>query len=122
MGYLLAPNHCMGIQASGDDGDLPEIITNNRQLPDLTTDTMNAIDRSNDPPRLFRRSGVVVRLRRDDGPAYCEALSVPALRGEIARAANWKRWSGSRDKAVMINDKPPREVVEDLLSHPGWRL
>jgi hypothetical protein len=23
---------------------------------------------------------------------------------------------------VKINDEPPREVVEDLLSHPGWRL
>jgi hypothetical protein len=109
----------------GDDGgndDLPEIITSNRQLPDLTMDAMKAIERANDPPKIFRRSGVVVRLRRDDGPAYCEPLSVPALRGEIARAAVWKRWTGSGDKAVKINDKPPREVVEDLLSHPGWRL
>ena len=63
-----------------------------------------------------------MRLRRDDGPAYCEPLSVAALRGEIARAAVWKRWTGKGDKAVKINDKPPREVVEDLLSHPGWRL
>jgi len=106
----------------GDDGDLPEIITSNRQLPDLTKDTMKAIERANDPPRLFRRSGAVVRLRRDDGPAYSEPMSVPALRGEIARAAVWKRWAGRGDKAVKINDKPPREVVEDLLSHPGWRL
>ena len=29
---------------------------------------------------------------------------------------------GKRRKAVKLNDKPPREVVEDLLSHPGWRL
>jgi len=106
----------------GDDGDHPEIITSNRQLPDLTMDAMKAIEKANDPPRLFRRSGAVVRLRRDDGPVYCEPLSVPALRGEIARAAVWKRWAGSGDKAVKINDKPPREVVEDLLSHPGWRL
>ena len=83
---------------------------------------MKAIERANDPPRLFRRSGAVVRLRRDEGPAYCEPLSIPALRGEIARAAVWKRWTGKGDKAVKINDKPPREVVEDLLSHPGWRL
>src|SRR5271157_3237925 len=75
----------------GDDGDLPEIITSNRQLPNLTKDTMKAIERANDPPRLFRRSGAVVRLRRDDGPAYSEPMSVPALRGEIARAAVWKR-------------------------------
>jgi len=106
----------------GDDGDHPEIITSNRQLPDLTMDAMKAIEKANDPPRLFRRSGAVVRLRRDDGPVYCEPLSVPALRGEIARAAVWKRWAGSGDKAVKINDKPPREVVQDLLSHPGWRL
>jgi len=44
------------------------------------------------------------------------------LRGEIARAAVWTRWTGKGDKAVKVNDKPPREVVEDLLSHPGWRL
>jgi hypothetical protein len=100
-------------------GDLPEIITNNRQLPDLTSDAMKAIETANQPPRLFRRSGTVVRLRRDEGPAYCEPLSISALRGEIARAAVWKRWTAKRDK---INDKPPREVVEDLLSHPGWRL
>jgi len=106
----------------GDDGDHPEIVTSNRQLPDLTMDAMKAIEKANDPPRLFRRSGAVVRLRRDDGPVYCEPLSVPALRGEIARAAVWKRWAGSGDKAVKINDKPPREVVQDLLSHPGWRL
>jgi len=33
------------------DGDLPEIITNNRQLPDLTADFMKAIETANDPPR-----------------------------------------------------------------------
>jgi hypothetical protein len=53
----------------GDDGNLPEIITSNRQLPDLTSDAMKAIERANEPPKLFRRSGTVVRLRRDDGPA-----------------------------------------------------
>jgi len=101
------------------DGDLPEIITNNRQLPDLTADAMKAIETANNPLRLFRRSGTVVRLRRDQGPTYCEPVSIPALRGEIARTAFWKRWTAKGDK---INDKPPREVVEDLLSHPGWRL
>ncbi len=119
----LVDRFCKPFHPDGDeDGDLPEIITSDRQLPDLTMDAMKAIDKANDPPRLFRRSGAVVRLRRDDGPAYCEPLSVAALRGEMARAALWRRWSGSRDKAVKINDKPPREVVEDLLSHPGWRL
>jgi hypothetical protein len=66
----------------GDDSDLPEIITSNRQLPDLTTDAMKALERANDPPKLFRRSGTVVRVRRDEGPAYCEPLSVPAQSGE----------------------------------------
>ena len=122
-GPELVDKFCKPFHPDGDDdGDLPEIITSNRQLPDLTADAMKAIERANDPPRLFRRSGAVVRLRRDDGPAYCEPLSIPALRGEIARAAVWKRWTGNGDKAVTINDKPPREVVEDLLSHPGWRL
>jgi hypothetical protein len=107
----------------GDGGDPPEIITNNRQLPDLTADAMRAIDEANRPSRLFRRSGAVVRLRRDDeGAAYCEPLSIPALRGEVARAVVWKRWVGKGEKAVTVNDKPPREVVEDLLAHPGWRL
>jgi hypothetical protein len=108
----------------GDDHrDLPEIITSNRQLPDLTADAMRAIQIANDPPKLFRRSGAVVRLlRADEGAAYCEPLSIPALRGEIARAAVWTRWTGKGDNAVKVNDKPPREVVEDLLAHPGWRL
>jgi hypothetical protein len=106
----------------GDGGDLPEIITSDRQLPDLTADAIKAIEMANDPPRLFRRSGAVVRLRRDEGPAYCEPLSISALRGEVARAAVWKRWTGKGEKAVKVNDKPPREVVEDLLAHPGWRL
>jgi hypothetical protein len=114
---------CKPFRPDGDeDGSLPEIITSNRQLPNLTADAMKAIDKANDPPRLFRRSGTVVRLRRDDESVSCEPLSIPALRGEIARAAVWTRWIGKGDKAVKLNDKPPREVVEDLLSHPGWRL
>jgi hypothetical protein len=123
-GPELVDKFCKPFRPDGDGGgNLPEIITNNRQLPDLTADAIKAIDKANDPPRLFRRSGAVVRLRRDDeGVAYCDPLSIPALRGEIARAAGWKRWTGKGDKAVAINDKPPREVVEDLLSHPGWRL
>jgi hypothetical protein len=107
----------------GNRSDLPEIITSNRQLPDLAADAMKAIDKANDPPRLFRRSGAVVRLRRDDeGTAYCDPLSIPGLRGEIARAGVWKRWTGKGENAVKVNDKPPREVVEDLLAHPGWQL
>ncbi len=121
-GPELVDKFCKPFHPDGDKSNLPEIITNDRQLPDLTADTIRAVETANNPPRLFRRSGSVVRLRRDDGPAYCEPLSVAALRGEIARAAVWKRWTGKGDKAVKINDKPPREVVEDLLSHPGWRL
>jgi hypothetical protein len=124
IGPGLVDKFCKPFHPDGDSGGgLPEIITNNRQLPDLTADAIRAIAKANDPPRLFRRSGAVVRLRRDDeGVAYCDPLSIPALRGEIARAAVWKRWTGKGDMAITINDKPPREVVEDLLSHPGWRL
>ena len=102
--------------------ELPEIIVNDRQLPDVTADAIRAIAAANDPPRWFNRGGSLVRLRRDDAGVRFESLGHDALTGILARAATWKVIKGTSARRVKAHTDPPRKVVADLLSLPEWDL
>ena len=102
--------------------DLHQIQGNERQLRDVTADALQAILERNDPPTVFQRGGVLTRCRtRDDnGEPYLETLDGSALRGVLARVADWFAMKGTGDKARLVEDAPPQEVVNDLLSLPAW--
>jgi len=99
-----------------------EIQGNKRQLRDVTEDAMQALLAKNDPPTLFQRGGLLTRLRvrTDNGVPFLEPLRDAALRGVLARVANWTKSRESGESIIIEDDSPPMDVVKDLASLPAW--
>lgn len=69
----------------------------------------------NDPPRIFRRGGALVRLRRhEDGRLAIETLGVDQLRHTMARVTDWHVVRGKR----AVPAYPPVPVIRDMLAQP----
>lgn len=116
-GYGSAPQ-ARPAEDGGEEGPgRPTIVCSNRQLRDLSDEALAALLRANDPPSLFARSGEVVRVTFDEhGSARIEPATLPAIRGMLARAADWVR--ATKDGPVSVN--PPKDVAEDLFALGAW--
>jgi hypothetical protein len=106
----------------GRGADLPWIQGNKRQLRVVTADAHVAVLARNDPPTVFQRGGLLTRLRvrPDDGAPFLEPLAEAALRGVLARVANWMNVRDTKLGKVEEEDAPPLEVVKDLANLPAW--
>jgi putative DNA primase/helicase len=99
----------------------PCIQGNKRQLRFVTRDALDALRAANNPPTLFQRGEVLTRLRfGDEGAPLLEPLTDHALRGVLARCANWTHVKDTSDGQVVEDDAPPMEAVKDLASLPAW--
>lgn len=99
-----------------------EIVLTHRQLPELSEAALYALRRKNDPPRLFTRTGSMVFVDRDEkGVPYIRVLGDHGLRGELARACEWKR---ATKKDEIVDASPPLDISRDILSRPvsEWNL
>lgn len=93
---------------------LPIISVTDRHLREITSDALEALYHANDPPLVFRRSGVLTRVAVDErGRPQAEALSEAALRGRMARVANFVRIN---PKGSMVPVPPPLDVTRDVAS------
>jgi len=98
-------------------GGLPEIETLYRPLRDQTADAMRALEAASDPPTIFWRSGALARVGRDeDGLPIIEAMSESALRGRLARCAEFTRQLKGGPRACP----PPMDVVRDIMALGAW--
>ncbi len=95
---------------------LPRIVVTHRELRDLTEDGLEALRGANEPPTLFQRGGARLRHSEDNVP-FLEALTEPAVRGLMARTADWRRRT---DQGFLVPVAPPMPVVEDVLALPKW--
>lgn len=96
--------------------DWPSIQTDNRELRDITSDALSALAAAN-RPHLFVRGNKLFRVSEDEhGLAQTEILTVPALRGEMARAADWVIHARQGVRHVA----PSKTVVDDILALPLW--
>ena len=102
---------------------LPQIQGNKRQLPEVTDDALQALLLANNPPLLFQRGGVLTRIRPgcDEDPPMLEPLTDPALRGCMARVAQWTRLRDTQEGEIIEEASPPLEVVKDLAHLPRWQ-
>lgn len=95
-----------------EDG-FPHILANDRQLNEVTDDALAALSAANDPPTIFSRDRLFVRLNRDDkGELYVREIDKHAMRESLGRAAHW--WRRSKDGPSQCF--PPVEIAENLLS------
>lgn len=93
----------------------PCVVSNNRQLPEITADALAALAAANDPPTLFAQQGALVRIVADEyGRRSVQPIERDALTYHLARAADWEKQSARGSTAVA----PPEVVVRDILASP----
>jgi hypothetical protein len=101
---------------SGRD-ELPKIVVNNRQLPDVTAEAIEALAARNDPPEIFVRAGRLVRVREDEnGTPEIQPMDDPHIKGRLARVANYVRTTEKGETKVI----PPDWLVKDVGQLPYW--
>src|SRR5689334_16565291 len=70
--------------------EYPRVVTNNRQLRDVTAEIVALLHRANEPqPYLFVQAGSLVRLRQDErGQAWLEPVTDLHLRHRLSQIAD----------------------------------
>jgi hypothetical protein len=96
---------------------LLQIVNNDRELPDLAADCVQALVEQNDPPTLFWRAGTLVRIFSDENMRpLIQRLTEAAFRGRLARSAAFCVRLWDRKQNVEIPSGPPIDVVRDLMA------
>jgi putative DNA primase/helicase len=96
----------------------PTIVVNDRQLREVTADAIRALIKSNAPPLIFKRGGLLVRVRLDHrGAPTVQVMTDPVLRSRLARVADWYRLT---DRGDLRPTPPTFPVVQDILALPDW--
>jgi hypothetical protein len=107
---------------AGDDHDddrRPEIDAGNQDLEVTSSLAWQALQRSNDPPRLLRFGGIPVRIEGDDDDVpVAQTLTEDRLSHELARCAQWFKVQ----KGFQVPASPPTRVVRDMLAAPTYSL
>lgn len=97
---------------------LPVIETNNRPPREQAEAALSALIAANDPPSVFVRAGVLVRVGRDENDRpKVEQLTADTLSYYLARAANFVSTSEKRGQVPVW---PPARLLADLLAAPSW--
>lgn len=100
--------------------ELPEIDISFKRNRDLTALAMDALIRQNDPPNIFVRSGLLVRITKDEkGISTIDVLNEKSLKGILDRCADWVRQAKS---GYLVPDKPPLDIVNDILNLKNWGI
>lgn len=108
------------IYESDPDSILAEIVVSNRQLRDITADSLQALYQTNKPERIFRRGGMPTRISLDERQRpYIEPLNESSLRGFLARSSDFVKFTKNGDKVAV---SPPLDVVRDCLSLGDWQF
>jgi hypothetical protein len=94
---------------------LPSIQATNRQLRDVTRDSLAALQVFNTPPTLFVRAGnPVCVLKQESGRYIIAEASDRIIRNRLTRCADYYEIT----KHGIRNCPPPMDVVKDLLALP----
>jgi hypothetical protein len=102
---------------------LPDVQVNNRQLRDIIGDAWHAAHAANAGPTLFRRGGLLARLKteaQDDGAnvVVVDSMSDTAVYGLLARVANWVRVTTDG----RFDVSPVKDVARDMNNLPDAAL
>jgi hypothetical protein len=96
--------------------DLPNIQANDRQLRDVTRDSLAALQAFNNPPSIFVRAGRLVCIHKEETGRHIIAdVNDRMLRNRLTRAADFYEVS---KKEGFTNCPPPMDVVKDILAMP----
>jgi hypothetical protein len=97
----------------------PRIFVNNRQLHEVSTDVLRALNAWNSPPRMFTMGERKVQIFEKDGGASISDLTEDAVLGCMTRSADYIQVNA---KGERINVFPPKDVARDLRSIAASKL
>lgn len=90
----------------------PKIVVTNRHLNEIVEDAWGVVKRTNYPTWLFRHSGQIAEIGRDDeGRPVISHLNRAGLLGRLDRVATWQAMKQGR----LVPARPPADVVDDML-------
>lgn len=97
----------------GQIGIKPVISIQGRQLLDITNEVLDALVAANNPPRLFKRGGELVRVAQDeqDETYRLKRVTENMLVGEMTRSADFTR---QKNKGTEQGVSPPRDVAKNI--------
>jgi hypothetical protein len=100
------------------DSDDRKINITNYRLREMNELALVALQRENDPPRIFIRSGGLVRVIQDEkGTPSIQICDPDILKHILERAADFAKFRGDgSEKAIS----PPMELVKDILANTDW--
>lgn len=90
----------------------PTIQVNGRFLREIVDDALDALQKANDPPTIFRRGSTIVRMQTNPVLA-AETLTIVTLKGRLDRIADCMVLTEKGDTPT----RPPSDVVADILAH-----
>jgi uncharacterized protein DUF3854 len=93
-------------------GDRPTIQVNGRFLREIVDDALDALQKANDPPTIFRRGSTIVRMQTHPVLA-AETLTIVTLKGRLDRIADCMVLTEKGETPA----RPPSDVVADILAH-----
>ena len=98
---------------------MPIIETAGRHLRDISDESLSILQQANIAPDIYRRGTTLTRLVRSERGPQVEPFTVPSLKRQLDRAADFMKTKMHQDgEAVSIPARPPIDVVLDLLVHP----
>ncbi|HUK40254.1 MAG TPA: hypothetical protein VLX11_04405 [Candidatus Acidoferrales bacterium] len=80
------------LRPAAEDLYLPTIIATNRDLRDISDDTIQALQLANDPPVIYQQGNILTRIAiNDDTGARLEHFDNHRLLARMARVANFRK-------------------------------
>lgn len=96
-----------------------EIVITGHDLGYLTKRTIKALENWNQPPKLFRRAGGIVRITLDEaGRPIIDRADEFTVRWALVECADWFR----QNKYDQVPAFPPLDVVRNLMREPTLAL
>lgn len=94
---------------------LPNIQANHRQLRDVTSESLAALQAFNDPPSIFVRAGKPACIHKEEtGRHIITEATDRIIRNRLTRAADFYEIT----MAGFKNCPPPMDMVKDILAMP----
>jgi hypothetical protein len=99
-------------------GGLPQIVIHDVQLSALTAEGLAAMQKANQPPLVFVRSGSLSRVIRDeDGQPAVDKLDKVKVRARLADVANFYSITKNGN---FVSANPPLHLAENILAQGTW--
>jgi hypothetical protein len=109
---------------SADAHVRPEVEVLDRDLNELTHEVLQILEDANNPPVIYCRDGVLVRVRTGNGierPTIKE-LTEATLRARMVEVAQFGYWHITKKEQTWVPRVPSRELVQNILAQSDWHF